>query len=111
MKLPTPRILILLGGVLAFGGCDSAHEPPQPAQPATEMAAVAPPVPAGLVTWTGDLPTLLQKRVVRTLVGYSKTFYFIDKVQQRVITYDLGMELEKQLNATNKDRSRPFRVM
>jgi membrane-bound lytic murein transglycosylase MltF len=71
----------------------------------------APAVPAGLMTWTGDLPTLMDKRVVRLLVVYSKTFYFIDKGQQRGIAYDLGMQLEKQLNATNKDRSRPIRVM
>jgi len=67
--------------------------------------------PAGLPTWTDDLPGLLDKRVIRMLVVYSKTFYFIDKGQQRGITYDLGMELEKQLNAANKDRTRPIRVM
>jgi len=113
MKLATLRFLSVLGCVLACGGCDSAKEPPAPAKPAVEMTAQAPvvDVPAGLVTWTGDWPTLLDKRVVRMLVVYSKTFYFIDKGQQRGITYDLGMELEKQLNAANKDRSRPFRVI
>jgi len=48
---------------------------------------------------------------VRMLVVYSKTFYFIDQGQQRGITYDLGMELEKALNANNKDRTRPVRVV
>ena len=45
------------------------------------------------------------------LVVYSKTFYFIDKGQQRGITYDFGMELEKYLNASNKDKTRPVRVI
>ena len=45
------------------------------------------------------------------LVVYSKTFYFIDKAQQRGITYDMGMELEKFLNAGNKDKTRPIRVV
>ena len=67
--------------------------------------------PAGLPTWTDDLPGLLDKRVIRMLVVYSKTFYFIDKGQQRGITHDFGMELEKQLNAANKDRTRPVRVV
>jgi len=49
--------------------------------------------------------------VVRMLVVYSKTFYFIDKAQQRGITYDMGMELEKFLNAGNKDKTRPIRVV
>jgi len=113
MKLTPLRSLALLAAVLPLGGCDSAKEPAPPAAPAVEMTAKTPAVdvPAGLVTWTGDLPALVEKRVVRLLVVYSKTFYFIDKGQQRGITYDLGMELEKQLNTTNKDKSRPFRVM
>ena len=112
MKLAPLLTLAPLAAILALWGCDSAQEPaPDPA--AVDMTARAPAVtvPAGLVTWTGDLPALVEKRAVRMLVVYSKTFYFIDKGQQRGITYDLGMELEKQLNATNKDKSRPFRVM
>src|SRR4051812_16339967 len=91
---------------LVLSGCDSAKEPPpQPAKSAVEMTAKAPAaeIPVGLKAWTGDLPTLIDKRAIRMLVVYSKTFYFIDKGQQRGISYDLGMELEKQLNATNKD--------
>jgi membrane-bound lytic murein transglycosylase MltF len=68
-------------------------------------------VPKGVPVWTGDYPSLAERRVVRLLVVYSKTFYFIDKGQQRGITYDMGTELEKYLNANNKDRARPFRVM
>lgn len=45
------------------------------------------------------------------LVVYSKTFYFIDKGQQRGITYEMGTALEKYLNANNKDRTRPIRVV
>src|SRR4249919_4306273 len=84
--------------LLMLVACDSAkEEPPPPAKPpAVEMVAPAAPVPAGLVTWTGDLPTLMEKRVLRMLVVYSKTFYFIDKGQQRGISYELGTQLEKQ---------------
>ncbi len=56
------------------------------------------------------IPALAERRAVRMLVVYSKTFYFIDKGQQRGITYDMGMELEKHLNAKNKDKTRPIRV-
>jgi len=45
------------------------------------------------------------------LVAYSKTFYFIDKGTQRGSTYELGMLLEKALNAGTKDRARPIRVV
>jgi len=107
-----PLVLALLAAV---GGvaCDSAKQPPAPA--AAPVAAAPPPpppvTPAGLPTWTGDYPALKDRRVVRMLVVYSKTFYFIDKAQQRGITYDMGMELEKFLNAGNKDKTRPIRVV
>ena len=106
------RILTGLCLVAVLQACGS-HEP----APAPKTEAAAPPpapvaaAPAGLPTWSGDLPVLVDKRVVRMLVVYSKTFYFIDKGQQRGITYDLGMELEKYLNASNKDRTRPIRVI
>jgi membrane-bound lytic murein transglycosylase MltF len=97
---------------LALSACDSARDQPPPAPAETAAAAATPvfEVPAGVPTWTGDLPALMERRVIRMLVVYSKTFYFVDKGQQRGITHDMGMELEKQLNAQNKDRSRPFHV-
>src|SRR6185436_13445560 len=100
--------LVTLAGV----GCDSAKGKPPPV--AAPVAVTPPPpanVPAGLPTWTGDYAALKERRVVRMLVVYSKTFYFVDKAQQRGITYDMGMELEKFLNADNKDKTRPIRVV
>src|SRR6188508_2255210 len=105
----------LLAG-LVLAGCDGAPEQSTGSKTAAAPSAPAPtpakPVaPPGLPTWTDDLPGLLEKRVVRMLVVYSKTFYFIDKGQQRGITYDFGMELEKALNASNQDKTRPIRVV
>ncbi len=100
--------------LLGLAGCDSASNQEPEAKPAVETAAPSPPppkVPEGVPTWTGDYPVLADKRVVRLLVVYSKTFYFVDKGQQRGITYDMGMELEKLLNASNKDKTRPIRVI
>ena len=102
--------------MLALTACDSAapskEQAPQAApEAAAPAAAAAPQVPAGVPVWTGDYPSLAERRAVRMLVVYSKTFYFIDKGQQRGITYDMGMELEKHLNANNKDKTRPIRVV
>src|SRR6478735_9342362 len=104
-------------GACCLGACGSGGKDPevskQPEAPAAAEAPAPPLViaPPGIPTWTGDLPVLVEKRAVRLLVIYSKTFYFIDKAQQRGITYDMGMELEKYLNASNKDRTRPIRVI
>jgi membrane-bound lytic murein transglycosylase MltF len=54
---------------------------------------------------------MTERRVVRMLVIYSKTSYFLDNAQQRGATYDMAMELEKWLNRDNKDRTRPIRVV
>src|SRR5262245_50623141 len=49
-------------------------------------------------TWTGDLDGMLERRRVRLLVVPSRTFYFVDKGTQRGIDYDLGQEIQKELN-------------
>ena len=67
--------------------------------------------PAAVGTWTDDFDGMKDRRLVRMLVVYSKTFYFIDKATQRGSTYEFGMLLEKALNAGNKDRARPIRVV
>ncbi|HET9375402.1 MAG TPA: transporter substrate-binding domain-containing protein, partial [Chthoniobacterales bacterium] len=52
-----------------------------------------------------------KRRLVRMLVVYSKTFYFLDKARQRGATYEAGLELEKELNPTHKSWTRPIRVV
>lgn len=49
--------------------------------------------------WTGDLPGLLDRRVIRVLTTYSKTFFFITKGQQRGATHDIFAAFERSLNA------------
>lgn len=52
-----------------------------------------------LKPWVGDLPGMLDRRVVRVLTTYSKTFFFINKGTQRGVTHDMFMEFERELNA------------
>lgn len=49
--------------------------------------------------WKGDLPGMLDRRVIRVLTTYSKTFFFIDKGQQRGATHDIFAAFERSLNA------------
>ena len=64
-----------------------------PFLPAAE-AEIAPPVATEdntlsihiddmLQPWKGDLPGMLDRRTIRVLTTYSKTFFFIDKGTQR----------------------------
>ena len=42
--------------------------------------------------WAGDFDGMLKDRVIRVLVAYSKTFYFLDQGRQRGLDYDLLKE-------------------
>ena len=49
-------------------------------------------------SWSGDLDGMLERRQVRMLVVPSRTFYFVDKGQQRGLSYDGGKAFEDELN-------------
>jgi membrane-bound lytic murein transglycosylase MltF len=48
--------------------------------------------------WVGDLDVMIARRTIRALVVYSKTFYFLDGVKQRGLSYDLLKEFESFVN-------------
>ena len=86
---------------------------PNPAEPTSEQqrlteVEMALPVPA---PWAGDLDGMLERRLVRILVPYSKTLYFLDQGQERGIVHDAGMELQRWLNRKHGTKVLPIRVI
>jgi len=61
--------------------------------------------------WTGDFDEMAKKRQIRVIVTYSKTFYFLDRGQQRGITYDLLEEFEKFVNQKFKAKTLKINVV
>jgi len=61
--------------------------------------------------WIGDLDKMTEKHQIRVLVTYSKTFYFLDRGQQRGITYDLLEEFEKYINQKIKAKTLKINVV
>ncbi|MGD8273842.1 MAG: lytic transglycosylase F [Desulfobacterales bacterium] len=61
--------------------------------------------------WTGDFDKMTEKRQIRVLVTYSKTFYFLDRGQQRGLTYDLLEEFEKYVNKKIKAKTLKINVV
>ena len=55
-------------------------------------------------TWTGDLSGMAERRMIRVLLPYSKTFFFLDKGQKKGINYEFLTRFEKHLNKTKKER-------
>jgi membrane-bound lytic murein transglycosylase MltF len=69
---------------------------PSPQTTEREELTIAP--EEALPPWTGDLDGMIERRVVRVLTTYSKTFYFVNHGTQRGATYDVFRLFEKDLN-------------
>lgn len=81
--------------------------------PATSVRAQEAEAPIGLdmgKPWTGDFDALAKRRLVRILVPYSKTIYFIDKGEQLGTAVDIGRAFEKALNKGKKGATEQMRV-
>ena len=69
------------------------------AQPAAQKKTVTDVV---LQPWTGDLDGMVKRRMIRVLVAYSKTHYFVDKGVQRGLAYEAMKKFEDELNTKLK---------
>jgi membrane-bound lytic murein transglycosylase MltF len=80
----------ILAGMLCWPAAaqDKAKPKPPPRQLALEVKS-----------WTGDFDAMLERRVIRILVPYSRTLYFVDKGKELGVTAELAREFEKHLNA------------
>ncbi len=61
--------------------------------------------------WIGDFDGMAKDRVIRVLVVYSKTFYFLDQGRQRGLSYDLLKEFEKFVNKKYKTKTLKVHVV
>ena len=48
--------------------------------------------------WKGDFDQMLKRRVIRVLVPYSRTLYFVDQGRERGVTADLVRDFERYIN-------------
>ncbi|MCX9157852.1 lytic transglycosylase F [Niveibacterium sp. 24ML] len=67
-------------------------------EPAAAKGELTIPLEEAMKPWTGDLDAMIERKVIRVLVVYSKTFYFLDKGAQRGATYDTFRVFEDELN-------------
>src|SRR5688572_1483055 len=64
-----------------------------------------------LQAWSGDFDGMLERRMVRVLVPYSRTLYFNDKGAQRGLVADALKDFEVFLNRKYKQKARPITVV
>ncbi len=86
----------LLALLFAVSAPVSSTEKPPPLQ--NDKAELAINIDHIMQPQKGDLPDMINRRAIRVLTTYSKTFFFIDKGTQRGATHDLFIALEKDLN-------------
>jgi membrane-bound lytic murein transglycosylase MltF len=94
-------IVLLVSGLFLAAGAHAQT----PAKPPAQEPARRPAATSGLGLrdvhagpWTGDYDGMVKRRVIRVLVPYSKTFYFVDRAVQRGLSYEATRHLERHLN-------------
>ena len=55
--------------------------------------------------WTGDFDGMVERRRIRALVSYSKTFYFLDGPTQKGLSYEALKLFEKKINTDLKTKA------
>ena len=108
-----PCLPLLLFTVVLAAACSGKNEDPPPAappaEPAPEEASVpqtaspydALPQAVRLVMdkpFTGDFDELVKRRLIRVAVTFNRTHYFIDRGQERGLTYEALKIFEDDLN-------------
>jgi membrane-bound lytic murein transglycosylase MltF len=62
--------------------------------------------------WKGDFDRMLERRMIRVLVPYSRSLYFVDKGRERGISADLVRDFERYINKKHAKRlgKRPLTI-
>ena len=92
---------------LTTAGCSAPSEQ-SGTQKQSEKGALPPPAYLAAIPeelrgtadrpFTGDLDGMVPRRLIRAGVPFNRTFYFIDRGQQRGLSYEYLMLFEEQLN-------------
>ena len=94
--------LLAIGPAAAAGSARRPATDPPPTATASPAQEAKPDVGASMQAarqlWTGDFDGMVTRRVIRFLVPYSRTHYFVDKGVPRGLVYEAGVKLEHELN-------------
>jgi membrane-bound lytic murein transglycosylase MltF len=61
--------------------------------------------------WYGDFDGMAERHLIRALVPYSKTFYFLDRADQRGLTYELLRKFEGYVNQELERKTLKIRLV
>ncbi|MFO0292311.1 MAG: hypothetical protein ACK51F_03130, partial [Rhodospirillales bacterium] len=67
-------------------------------------------LPVDSKPWTGDFKAMAERRMIRVLVPFSRTLYFVDRGHERGLTAELVRDFEKHINRKLRTGKRPITV-
>ena len=102
LSMSTRALLVAVGMVLLASSAHAQTAPPSAGSAPPKKERMGLTIPSELSK--GDLDGMIQRRQIRVLVPYSKTFFFVDKGTQRGVTYDLFTTFENVLNEKLKSK-------
>ena len=96
--------------MVVANGQQPAHKSPE-WNAAEEKALAA--LPTAGRPWTGDFDRMMDERLIRVLLPYSRTLFFYDHGRARGITADLMHDFERELNRKYRRKlaDRPITVL
>ena len=116
----------LAAGLLVLGTASAvwSQSPASSAQSVADANAVQPASAASAATddkrlrelklankpWFGDFDRLLERRMIRVLVPYSRSLYYMDRGRERGLTAELVRDFEQYVNRKYRTGKRPVTV-
>jgi len=91
--------------------CAQNSSPTTDTQTSIEPTAVLDDFNVALQPWKGDYDGMVQRRMIRIVVPYSRTHYFLDGAAERGIYAAMGRRLEREINQRERLRTRLVNVV
>ncbi len=113
MRKTALRVGIVLTAA-AVGSCaepESVSTPVGSTEKQAEPRSLASDFGIALEPWFGDYDGMIERRMVRILVPYSRTFFFLDGATERGVVATAGRELEREINRQQGPSPRLVQVM
>ena len=114
------QLAVMVGLVAALfaGACSKQPDASSVSKPESTSTPTASSEPSVLVMpaeemikpWKGDFDGMVERRVIRVLLVHSKMFYFIDRGQERGVTYDMFKQFESEINKQLKTKTLKVQV-
>jgi membrane-bound lytic murein transglycosylase MltF len=104
------RILATVAAAVGLAGSALAQSPARTPPAAPTAAPKVRTLPVEDKPWKGDFDRLLERRMIRILVPFSRTLYFNDRGHERGLTGEFVRDFEQYVNRKYKSGNRPLTV-